>query len=398
MTPGTCGKDGQSVPVGCGQATMRVSGMTDRRDRSMSDLLRARHASSSSRRKDGEQVEVYVTRGTETEVRAYLGEVESLTSATSSGVGIRVLLDGPDGARVGFASAGSLEPDVIDAVLADARDNARFATPDDMVVFASADGVAAAELDLEDAGLADVAADAKIALAIELERATRSADPRVRQIDDAQYGDGVVEAALASTAGIRATSRRSMSWLAVTAIANGSGRDQTGYASKASRGVDGLDVEATAHEAVNRATRMLGATKPELRALRGGLRPPRHRDAARRGVVGDVGGVGDQGPLDLRRPDGRGRGGPDRHPRRRPDRRAPPVRQPYDGEGLACRRNASSTRACSAASSSTRCRHAVRGVASTGSAIRGGYTGTPTAGCRALALDARRARPRCDPR
>ena len=28
MTPGTCGKDGQSVPVGCGQATMRVSGMT----------------------------------------------------------------------------------------------------------------------------------------------------------------------------------------------------------------------------------------------------------------------------------------------------------------------------------------------------------------------------------
>jgi len=28
MCPGTCGKDGQSVPVGCGQATMRVSGIT----------------------------------------------------------------------------------------------------------------------------------------------------------------------------------------------------------------------------------------------------------------------------------------------------------------------------------------------------------------------------------
>ena len=28
MTPGTCGKDGQSVPVGCGQATMRLSGVT----------------------------------------------------------------------------------------------------------------------------------------------------------------------------------------------------------------------------------------------------------------------------------------------------------------------------------------------------------------------------------
>ncbi len=28
MTPGTCGKDGQSVPVGCGQATMRIAGVT----------------------------------------------------------------------------------------------------------------------------------------------------------------------------------------------------------------------------------------------------------------------------------------------------------------------------------------------------------------------------------
>ena len=42
-------------------------------------------------------MEVYVTRGTENEVRAYDGAVESLTSADSSGVGIRVVLDGPDG-------------------------------------------------------------------------------------------------------------------------------------------------------------------------------------------------------------------------------------------------------------------------------------------------------------
>jgi len=28
MTPGTCGKDGQSVPVGCGQPTLRISGVT----------------------------------------------------------------------------------------------------------------------------------------------------------------------------------------------------------------------------------------------------------------------------------------------------------------------------------------------------------------------------------
>jgi PmbA protein len=135
----------------------------------------------------GEGLEAYVVRGTETEVRAYDGEVESLTSADSSGVGIRVLLDersssGPNGARsndggsnggapngggsngassndgpgrrVGFAWAGSLDPDVVAATLADARDNARFATPDPYVVLAEPDGVGAVELDLWDDGVA----------------------------------------------------------------------------------------------------------------------------------------------------------------------------------------------------------------------------------------------------
>ena len=55
----------------------------------------------------GEGMEVYVTRGTETEVRAYEGEVESLTSADSSGVGIRLLLEGPDGATGTSPNRGS---------------------------------------------------------------------------------------------------------------------------------------------------------------------------------------------------------------------------------------------------------------------------------------------------
>ena len=76
---------------------------------------------------------------------------------------------------------------------------------------------------LEDPSLPSFPTDRKIALAIELERAARAADPRVRQIDDASYGDAIVESALASTTGIRSSARRSMSWVSVAAIANGSG-------------------------------------------------------------------------------------------------------------------------------------------------------------------------------
>ena len=53
----------------------------------------------------GEQVEAFVSRGGDTEVRIYEGEVEHFVSAQAEGIGIRVIRDG----RTGFAYAGTLE-------------------------------------------------------------------------------------------------------------------------------------------------------------------------------------------------------------------------------------------------------------------------------------------------
>ena len=209
MTPGTCGKDGQSVPVGCGQGDA-ADHRRHPRGHGMSDELLEMAQSVVGRAVPGEGMEVYVTRGTETEVRAYEGEVESLTSADSSGVGIRVVLGDADagGSQVGFAWAGSLDPDVIAATLADARDNARFATPDPDVVLAAPDGVEAVDLDLWDDGVGATPMEKKVALAIELERATRAADPKIRQVSSADYSDSRVEVALASTTGIVSSPRQ----------------------------------------------------------------------------------------------------------------------------------------------------------------------------------------------
>ena len=76
----------------------------------------------------GEQIEAYVSRGGETAVRVYEGEVEHFVSAQSEGIGIRVIKDG----RTGFAYAGTLDADAIAEVLADARDNVAFGTPDEL--------------------------------------------------------------------------------------------------------------------------------------------------------------------------------------------------------------------------------------------------------------------------
>ena len=75
----------------------------------------------------GEAVEVALSRRTSTSVKAYGGAVESLTSADSSGAGVRVIRDG----REGFAHCGSLDPDVLAESLSEARHNCSFSEPDE---------------------------------------------------------------------------------------------------------------------------------------------------------------------------------------------------------------------------------------------------------------------------
>jgi PmbA protein len=336
----------------------------------------------------GEGMEVFVTRGTENEVRAYDGAVESLTSADSSGVGIRIVLDGPDGqgSRLGFAWAGSLDPDVVQAALSDARDNARYATPDPDVVLAEPDGLAPVEQDLWDDGVISTPMEEKISLALELERATRGADPRVRQVSSADYSDGRVEVALASTTGIRSTSRRTTAFLSVDAIAGEGADSQTGTGFSVGRSPVRLDPEEAMGDAVLRATRLLGAQKARsgrctvvfdprvVSSLLSVVSSALSGEAVVKGRSFFAGRIGEtvanatvtltDDPTDSRAFSA----------------------SAYDGEGLACRRNVLISDGVlrmfvydtvSARRAQTR---------STGSAVRGGFSGTPSAGCRALVL------------
>jgi PmbA protein len=319
-------------------------------------------------------------------VRAYQGEVEDLTSASSAGIGVRVLVDGPGGARVGTAWAGSLDDEAVRAAMRDARDNVQFATEDEFVAFARPDGVSPAALILTDEGVVSTPIDEKIALAIELERRVRGADPRIRQVDSANYSDYVAESALVSSTGVRATYARTGAYLSVEAIATDGSDDQTGWGLSAGRAPHDLSIDLAARDAVDRATRMLGAVKPAsmkcaavfdsrtaatLLSIIGGALSG---DTVTRGrsffanrigedVASDLFTLIDD-PTDARHFSA----------------------SAYDGEGLACRRNVliENGRLSRFVYDTTSARRA--GTVSTGSALRGGIAGSPSAGCRALQL------------
>ena len=333
-----------------------------------------------------EQIEVYLSSGVDTEVQAYQGEIEQLSSASSSGVGIRILHESAGGAQVGTAWAGSLNDAAIADALREARDNVRFASEDEYLAFARPDGVEPGHLELSDPSVSTTPIEDKIAIAIELERMVRSGDPRIRQVDSASYSDYVAQAAVLSTTGIRAAYARSGAFASVEAIASDGGDDQTGWGLSAGRAPGELDLEVAAADAISRATRMLGAVKPGSMKTTAVFDP---RNAAT--LLAIIGGAL-SGEAVVR-----GRSFfADRMGERVASELLTLLDDPtdprhfaasvFDGEGLACRRNvmieAGYLRGFVYDTVSAR----RAGTVSTGSAIRGGIAGSPSAGCRALQL------------
>jgi PmbA protein len=213
--------------------------------------------------KPGEQVEVYVASGSSTSVRAYQGDVESFTQATSAGVGVRVIVDG----RQGFASAGTFDDAVLDELLADARDNADFAQPDPHVGLAEPDGVDAVPIDLWRDETVELSPDAKIEFALELERRVRGADPRISGVRVSSFADSIGERSIVSTNGIRVTERGTFCSLSVSALARDGDHTTIGGGVSLGRAPADLDLERAALDAVHRATQMLGARQPRSERL-----------------------------------------------------------------------------------------------------------------------------------
>ena len=81
----------------------------------------------------------------------------------------------------------------------------------------------------------------------------------MRAVEAADYGDTLVEAAVANSLGVSASGRRTACSLSSSAIAGEGDGTQTGFGFDIGRTVSDLDLEAVATEAVERAVRLLGA-------------------------------------------------------------------------------------------------------------------------------------------
>jgi PmbA protein len=270
-------------------------------------------------------------------------------------------------------------------VLAEARDNVEFGTPDEWAGLAEPDGVDVVPQELWNEALASFPTDRKIELTKELERLTLGIDTRVR-VDDANYADVFVEAAVATTTGIRRSGRENGCYVSVSTLADDGDETQTGFGFSVGRSPEEFDLARAAREAADRATRLLGAVKPPSKRVTVVLDP--YVTAMFLGVISSTlngeavikgrslfkDRVGEQvaSPLVTLVDD--------------PTNPAAYTATDIDGEGLAARRNAliSGGVLQGFVHSSYSARRA--GTVSTGNAVRGGFKGTPGVGCLAMQL------------
>lgn len=208
--------------------------------------------------KGDEQIEVVLARGSSTTVKVYRGEIESLTSADSSGGGVRVIHDG----RVGFAHCGTIDEEVLRESLAEARDNLRFAEPDEFNGLAEPDGVEAVPQHSWSPEVLAFDVDSKIAVALDLENRVLNGDPRIVNARSTAFSDGWGESVMVTSTGVRSADRSSSCSIGTQPLAEADGETQIGFGHGVWMDPAQIDTAHVAAEAVERAVRLLGARKP----------------------------------------------------------------------------------------------------------------------------------------
>jgi len=207
-----------------------------------------------SRAQGAEEVEVFLSRGTEFTVRAFQAEVESLVAATSRGFGLRTLREH----RVGFAYTSESDPPALDGLVDEALRNGRYNHPDEANVLP--ERLPVPELEgLVSPHFESADPQRKIQFALDLERRAIAIDPRVRRVSDAVYSDGSGHVEIYNSRGLEAQFDRTIAYGVVDVIAEQDSEMQSGFAFTHGRDIQSLDLDAAAKEAVENAAGLLGA-------------------------------------------------------------------------------------------------------------------------------------------
>ena len=204
--------------------------------------------------------EVYLYRGESRGFELRNGRVETRQQSSEAGMGLRIF----EGGRMGFASAGGLEEDVLPRLYGLVRAQMAYLPPDEHRVLPSpgpaAPGKELAET-LYDPALLEAPLSHWEPRLLDLHERAKRADPRIKKVLQIDYGEGRSEVAIASTSGVSAYERATSCSGGIAVVGEQDGEVQVGSASRTARFGRDMDLDGTVQESVFRTVSLLGARK-----------------------------------------------------------------------------------------------------------------------------------------
>jgi PmbA protein len=208
---------------------------------------------------DGYEISLGASRNLSIEVKEQ--KVDTFKCSAPVGVSIRVLKDH----GLGFSYSTSLDEPDLAKMIDNALVSAETQTPDEF------NGLPLPQAYLSIAGMCDdglalVGEEEKIGRALELERLVLAADPRVRRVRKASYGESSYHVFIRNSLGVEGNYRGTSVSSSVLAVAEEGGDSQTGWDFGFSNFFTGVDVARIADTAAAKAAGLLGARKiPTMR-------------------------------------------------------------------------------------------------------------------------------------
>lgn len=202
--------------------------------------------------------EAYAGEAENREVRVHGGEVESLSAATQRGLGVRAWIGG----RLGYGFGTDLSQPGVTAIATRAAEVAAVADEDEFAGPPEGGGEAPALAGLSDPARAEWSPQGLAEIALAVERAALEADRRVVGVEQAVCFDSAERVAIAGTGVAPCAYESSSSYAYLQALAEGDQGRETGLGYGLARGPGGLDPAAIGREGAERATAMIGSSKP----------------------------------------------------------------------------------------------------------------------------------------
>jgi len=198
--------------------------------------------------------EVFLREAQSGSVEIKEGAIESVIARGERGIGVRVL----DEQRLGFAYTSDLSSTGITSCVDMARRMSALTEKDEDLALATRP-IDDADLDIYQAGIVDRPLSERAAIALAVEEAARSTDPRVKQFRKTTYSDSESTTIIATTTGVRASFRESYCGAMTSAVASENGDRQIGYHGEAARRFGELEPARVGRRAAERAVEKLGA-------------------------------------------------------------------------------------------------------------------------------------------